>query len=132
MNILLIGGTGFISRHVVSQLRDAGHRLTIFHRGNSSVPEEEGEILGDRNHLPEFKDLFRQKKFDLVIDMVLSSARQAQALVETFRGLVSRVVVASSMDVYRAWGVFYGLEPGGLQAMPVNEESDLRTRQISY
>ncbi|HEY6249665.1 MAG TPA: NAD-dependent epimerase/dehydratase family protein [Candidatus Angelobacter sp.] len=132
MNILLIGGPGFIGRHVVSQMQGAGHTFTLFHRGHASVPKGAEEILGDRNRLGEFRDVFLCKKFDLVIDMALSSSRQAQELVNTFRGLVSRVVVPSSIDVYRAWGVFYGLEPGGLQEMPVTEESDLRTRKIPY
>jgi nucleoside-diphosphate-sugar epimerase len=63
----------------------------------------------------------------VVVDFVLSSARQALQLMDTFRGIAGRVVALSSMDVYRAWGVFNGFETGGLQDMPVTEDSDLRT-----
>src|SRR5262249_9536147 len=38
----------------------------------------------------------------------------------------------SSMDVYRAWGVFYGFEPGGLEPMPVDENSAVRTQRQTY
>jgi nucleoside-diphosphate-sugar epimerase len=51
---------------------------------------------------------------------------------DTFRGIAARVVGLSSMDVYRAWGVFYNMEPGGLQDLPLTEDSELRTSAITY
>jgi len=62
-----------------------------------------------------------------VLDFILSSDRQAKQLMDSFHGIARRVVALSSMDVYRAWGVFYGLEPGELEAMPLDENSALRT-----
>jgi nucleoside-diphosphate-sugar epimerase len=39
--------------------------------------------------------------------------------------------VASSMDVYRAWGILKGIEPGALEPIPITEESPVRsTRQL--
>ncbi len=68
----------------------------------------------------------------MVIDFVLSSGRQAQQLMDTFRGIAGRVVALSSMDVYRAWGVFYSREPGGLQELPLKEDSELRSNRNPY
>lgn len=51
---------------------------------------------------------------------------------DTFRGIAGRVVALSSMDVYRAWGVFYNMEPGGLQELPLTEDSELRTSRNTY
>jgi nucleoside-diphosphate-sugar epimerase len=51
---------------------------------------------------------------------------------DTFRGIAGRVVGLSSMDVYRAWGVFYKTEQCGLQELPLTEDSDLRTSTITY
>jgi nucleoside-diphosphate-sugar epimerase len=34
MNILVIGGTGFIGPPLVHVLRDQGHALAVLHRGN--------------------------------------------------------------------------------------------------
>lgn len=127
MNILLIGGTGFIGRFVVDQLQQSGHSVTVFHRGHTKLPEGAEEILGDRNFLQDHQPEFRRQKFDVVVDFVLSSGRQAQQLMDTFRGITGRVVALSSMDVYRAMGVFHGFEPGGLQQLPLTEDSDLRT-----
>ncbi|HLJ28138.1 MAG TPA: NAD-dependent epimerase/dehydratase family protein [Candidatus Angelobacter sp.] len=132
MNILIIGGSGFIGRHLGSQLFESGHTVTVFHRGNAPVRPGTGQILGDHNSLSEHRNTFLREKFDVVIDMLLSSESQARKLMDTFRGLTGRVVALSSMDVYRAWGVFYCLETGGLQELPVTEDSELRTKQIRY
>ena len=132
MKILLIGGTGFIGPFVAEQLQQKGHQVTVFHRGRTKLPEHTEEILGDRNFLQDHQPEFRQQKFDVVIDFVLSSARQALQLMDTFRSIASRVVGLSSMDVYRAIGVFYGLESGDLQALPLTEDSDLRTSHNVY
>jgi nucleoside-diphosphate-sugar epimerase len=128
MKILAIGGTGFIGPYTIRRLQQAGHNVTVFHRGQTAVLEGTAQIIGDRNRLAEFRDTVAGEKFDVVIDFILSSARQAQQLMETMRGITGRVVALSSMDTYRAWGVFYGLEPGGLEALPVNEDSAVRTK----
>ncbi|MGZ4868371.1 MAG: NAD-dependent epimerase/dehydratase family protein [Candidatus Angelobacter sp.] len=132
MKILLIGGSGFIGPSTVTALQKGGHQVTIFHRGKTSAPQGTEEILGDRQFLQDHQPEFRRKNFDVVVDFVLSSGRQAQQLMDTFRGIAGRVVALSSMDVYRAWGVFYNMEPGGLQELPLTEDSELRTSRITY
>jgi nucleoside-diphosphate-sugar epimerase len=132
MKILLIGGSGFIGRFAAQQLLQSGHHVTIFHRGKTSVPQGAEEIRGDQQFLQDHQPEFRRQKFDTVVDFVLSSGRQAQQLMDTFRGIAGRVVGLSSMDVYRAWGVFYNVEPGGLQELPLTEDSELRTSRITY
>jgi nucleoside-diphosphate-sugar epimerase len=132
MKILLIGGSGFIGQFTARQLLQSGHHVTIFHRGQTGAPHGAEEILGNRQFLQDQQPEFRRQKFDVVIDFVLSSGRQAQQLMDTFRGIAGRVVALSSMDVYRAWGVFYNMEPGGLQELPLTEDSALRTSRITY
>jgi nucleoside-diphosphate-sugar epimerase len=132
MKILLIGGSGFIGQFAAQQLQQSGHQITIFHRGKAAAPQGAEEILGDRQFLQDHQPEFRRQKFDVVVDFVLSSGRQAQQLMDTFRGITPRVVALSSMDVYRAWGVFYRSEAGGLQELPLTEGSDLRTSRVKY
>src|SRR5882724_8921760 len=132
MKILLIGGSGFIGHFTAAQLLRSGHQVTVFHRGKTSAPQGAEEILGNRQFLQDHQPEFRRQKFDVVVDFVLSSGRQAQQLMDTFRGLAGRVIALSSMDVYRAMGVFYGFEPGGLQELPLTEDSDLRTSRNVY
>lgn len=131
MKVLLIGGTGFIGPFTVRRLQRSGHSVTVFHRGNRLLPEDVAQIIGDRNRLPEYRDRFAREKCDVVVDFVLSSAPQATQLMNTFRGLTGRVVALSSMDVYRAWGAFYGFE-SGLEELPIDEASAVRTRHIPY
>jgi len=132
MKLLLIGGTGFIGHFVVPQLLQAGHNVTLFHRGTRGVPQSTPQIVGDRNRLADYRQQFTQEKFDVIVDFVLGSGAQATQLMETFRGIAGRIVALSSMDVYRAWGVFNGVEPGGLQELPLTEDSELRSSRNVY
>jgi nucleoside-diphosphate-sugar epimerase len=127
MKILAIGGTGFIGPFTAAHLQRAGHSVTVFHRGKAPLPEGTAAIIGDQKELERHRATFAREQFDVVIDFILSSQRQARLLMDTFAGIARRIVALSSMDVYRAWGVFYGLEPGDLQLMPVDESSALRT-----
>jgi nucleoside-diphosphate-sugar epimerase len=132
MKVLLIGGTGFIGPHTAAALKNNGCHVTVFHRGRTSPPEDTDEILGNREFLQDHQPEFRRRKFDVVIDFILSSGRQAVQLMDTFRGIAGRVIALSSMDVYRAWGVFYRFESCGLQELPLSEDSDLRTTHNVY
>src|SRR6476659_5458564 len=132
MKILLIGGSGFIGPSTATLLLRDGHNVTVFHRGKTAAPQGAEEILGDRQSLQDHQPEFRREKFDVVVDFVLSSGRQAQQLMDTFRGIAGRVIGLSSMDVYRAWGVFYKTEQCSLQDLPLTEDSELRTSTITY
>jgi nucleoside-diphosphate-sugar epimerase len=126
MRILLIGGNGFIGRFVVAVLQQQGHALAVFHLGTTSAPAGVDEIRGDRNQLESSTQELRRFAPDVVIDLVISSGLQAQQLMDIFRGATRRVVMLSSMDVYRAVGVLHGTEAGPLQEVPLTEESELR------
>jgi uncharacterized protein YbjT (DUF2867 family) len=53
MHILVIGGTGFSGRIVIPLLHDAGHTVTVFHRGTSAASLLPGvrSLRGDRHRL---------------------------------------------------------------------------------
>jgi nucleoside-diphosphate-sugar epimerase len=125
MKILVIGGTGFIGPYVVRRLAEQGHEVAVFHRGQSKMDLPAEHILGDRSALPKVPA-------DVVIDLILSSGKQARALMDNFRGMARRVVAASSCDVYRACGVLHGSEEGPLEPVPLTEDSALRTKLQTY
>lgn len=134
MRLLLIGGTGFIGPFVLKMLAGDGHDAVVFHRGVSrpSLPVGVREILGDQRELAKSTPEFRAFSPQVVVNFILASERQAQATMDVFRGIASRVVALSSGDVYRAAGILHGTEPGPLQPMPLTEQSDLRTKGQTY
>jgi nucleoside-diphosphate-sugar epimerase len=127
MKILVIGGTGFIGPHLVRQLSRMGHSVSIFHRGSTQAHLPAESILGERQDLAGLRP-----KTDVVIDLILSSGAQAESLMKVFHGLAARVVVASSIDVYRACGLLHGSEEGQLEPVPLTEDSPLRTKLQTY
>jgi nucleoside-diphosphate-sugar epimerase len=132
MKILIIGATGFIGRHVVSHLLKGGHDVAILHRGKTAKPKgwDVAAFLGDRADLQEAGA--RAWGPDVVIDMILSSAKQARTTVEAFAGVAQRVVAISSGDVYRAMAVVHRLDNGPVEPIPLTEESPLRTHSQPY
>jgi nucleoside-diphosphate-sugar epimerase len=64
--------------------------------------------------------------------MIAFTEQDAQGLISTFRGMVERVVVVSSADVYRAYGLFLGLEEGPIEQTPLTEEAPVRTLLYPY
>jgi nucleoside-diphosphate-sugar epimerase len=126
MRILLIGGNGFIGRFAVAALKQQGHALGVFHRGTTSAPAGVDEIRGDRYQLKSSTQELKRFTPDVVIDLVISSGPQAEEMMNIFRGMAQRVVMLSSIDVYRAIGILHGTEDGPLQEVPLSEESELR------
>jgi nucleoside-diphosphate-sugar epimerase len=134
MRILLIGGNGFIGSPLLRELRASGHEVAVFHRGAdaSLVEADVVRIQGDRNRLFDYRNQLQQFSPDVIIDMILSSGEQARQLMKTAREVAPRVIAISSMDVYRAWGVVHGSEPGALEPLPLTEDSPLRTVRKLY
>ena len=95
-------------------------------------PTRVQHILGDRRELEAHQTAFHAFAPEIVLDVILSSGRQAAALMHLFRGRARRVVAVSSMDAYRACGVLHGSEPGDLEPLPLTEDSPVRTVLRTY
>jgi nucleoside-diphosphate-sugar epimerase len=134
MRILLIGATGFIGPHVIRDLIRNDHTVAVYSRACSptALSCEVFRITGDRAQLRDHRSELTGFNPQVVVDFILSSERQARALIEIFRGLAERIVALSSADVYRAAGILHHSEQGPLQAVPLGEDSDLRTNHNVY
>jgi nucleoside-diphosphate-sugar epimerase len=135
MKILVIGGTsGFIGTHAVRQLAADGHEVTIFHRGqtNDELPPSVRHIRGDRKHLLDFANEFKRVAPQIVLDMYLRFEQDALTLMQTFRGVVERVVAISSQDVYRTYGILWRREDTEPNATPISEDALLRSVLYPY
>ena len=134
MRVLVIGGTGFIGRHVTRRLIEAGHEVTDFHRGqtNADLPDGVNHISGERRELQAFSSEFKRIKPDVALDMICYNEQEAKELVASLDSACERVVVASSMDVYRSYGRLLGLEQGPPDPGPLNEDSPPRESEYPH
>jgi nucleoside-diphosphate-sugar epimerase len=107
VKILIIGGTKFIGPAVVNHLCEMGHEVTVFHRGltRTDLPNGINQILGDRSNLKDYRNEFSQLAPDVVLDMIPFSEQDAKVLMDTFKGIVGRIVALSSGDVYHAYDI---------------------------
>ncbi len=100
MRVLVLGGTVFLGRHIVTELLARGHDVTLFHRGQRGLelfPEVE-RVLGDRTF-----DLDRLPA-DASWDAVVDTSAYVPAVVATSAGALreraGRYVFVSSVSVY--------------------------------
>src|SRR5262245_14026287 len=94
MKILVLGGTGFIGRHVTQQLYGPGHDVTVFHRGRTqaNLPAAVRFILGDRGQLQASVAALQRLAPDVVIDINPYTAQEAEDATRTFRDVAGRLV----------------------------------------
>lgn len=129
--VLLIGGTRFIGAHAARQFVEAGHAVTVFHRGTSDNPILPPSVAHIRDAAAEypitrFTSAVMHADWDIVVHMVAMGETDAHAASEAFAGRTGRMVLISSGDVYRAYGRLTGLEPGEPDPVPLAEDAPLR------
>lgn len=98
MKILIIGGTRFLGRHLVTSARARGHEVTLFNRGqtNPDLFPRVKTIRGDREH-----DLEQLTgRWDAVIDTCGYVPRVVKLSAEALKEHVSQYVFISSISVY--------------------------------
>lgn len=134
MRILVIGGTRFMGPYIVRSLHNAGHEVTVFHRGKTTgeLPAGVKKIQGDRQQLPQYAEELRRIAPEVVLDMMALVEEDAQEVMEIFTGIARRVVTISSQDVYRAFGRVNGKEAGPADPSVITEDSPLRENLYPY
>jgi nucleoside-diphosphate-sugar epimerase len=102
MRVLVIGGTGLISRGILKQFAKRNAELTVFNRGKRDVklPDEVRTIIGDRNDAAALSNAARDGRFDVVIDMVSFNQPQAIAAVDAFAGHCIHFIFCSTVCTY--------------------------------
>jgi nucleoside-diphosphate-sugar epimerase len=134
MRVLIIGGTGFIGQWIVRALVENGHEVRVFHRGRTTaaLPPSVPHIHGERLELPRFAPLFRAWDPEVVLD-TFAYGRDDLALVNrATEKMPCRFVVLSSMDVYRAYGIYCRLEEGAPETRRFDENAPIRSVLYPY
>lgn len=104
LNILVLGGTGFLGPHQIHHALARGHRVTMFNRGNKPdlFDGRVEELLGDRD--PEVGDglsvLEGDRTWDVVIDNSGYVPRHVRASVELLKDRCRRYLYISTVAVY--------------------------------
>lgn len=104
MNLLILGGTIFLGRHVVERAFERGHEVTIFHRGQSGAdlfpadthPNVE-KLLGDRDGN---LDALRNRQWDAVVDPSGYVPRLVNDSAKLLADSVEHYTFISSISVY--------------------------------
>ena len=98
MKLLILGGTRFVGRYLVTAALERGHEVTRFNRGRHASENTNAEtIKGDRN-----TDLakLQGRSWDAVIDTSGMLPRSVKAAAEVLAGSVDRYVFISSQNAY--------------------------------
>jgi nucleoside-diphosphate-sugar epimerase len=100
MNVLVIGGSGYIGSHTVEELLRRGVEVCVFSRGKAQhqLPSNTRFIKGDRHASQELARL-RLEHFDAVIDINAYTREETQAVIQVFDGFISRFVHLSTLAV---------------------------------
>lgn len=99
MNLLIMGGTQFLGRAIVTAALESGHNVALFHRGKTNpdlFPEAE-HLIGDRKDTN--LDALKGRSFDAVIDVSAYIPRAVRELLETVK--TDHYTLISTISVYK-------------------------------
>ncbi|MFE5722079.1 NAD-dependent epimerase/dehydratase family protein [Streptomyces erythrochromogenes] len=118
--ILVIGGSRYFGKSLVTRLRDEGNTVTVLNRGSSAPPPGVGRLLADRDDEAGLRAALGRRDVDVVVDQVCYTPLQAAVARRVFAGRTGRYVMTSTMEVYDPATLPAGSAP---HAVPVAEES---------
>ncbi|MBS0379478.1 MAG: NAD-dependent epimerase/dehydratase family protein [Proteobacteria bacterium] len=130
LNLLILGGTGFLGPHQVEYALARGHRVTLFNRGHkdASLYGDRVEVLiGDRDTkvAPGLAALEGKRRWDAVIDNSGYVPRHVRDAAQLLKGRVHRYLFVSTVAAYQ------GNDPVCHEDSPLRPLSSTETEQVS-
>jgi 2'-hydroxyisoflavone reductase len=125
LNILILGGTGFLGPHTVRAALARGHDITLFNRGKTNddlFPQLE-TLYGDRNGNLE---ALKGRDWDAVIDTSAYYPRVVRDSAGLLKGHIGQYVLISTISVYGAF-----VNPGMDETAPVGTIEDETVEQVT-
>jgi nucleoside-diphosphate-sugar epimerase len=130
MRVVVLGGTRFIGAAIVEELAAYGHELLLVHRGEhepEGLPEAD-HLHAERRDLPHLRGALDDFRPEALVDTRALTAADAEIALAAVGDV--RLLVLSSMDVYRAFGsLLAGTET---DALPLDETSPVREQRYPY
>jgi nucleoside-diphosphate-sugar epimerase len=102
VDILIIGGTRNLGHLLTLELLWAGHRVTVFNRGQTldQLPNDVRRLHGDRHDPAQLAQALMGQSFDVVVDTTLYNGSDAQTITRLLEGCVGHYVFISTGQVY--------------------------------
>ncbi|MEU4168314.1 NAD-dependent epimerase/dehydratase family protein [Streptomyces sp. NPDC026665] len=98
--ICVIGGNRYFGKRLISRLLAAGDRVTVVNRGSSAPPPGTVHLIADRDDEKSLEEALGSRTFDVVVDQVCYTPRQAEIARRVFAGRTRRYVMTSTVEVY--------------------------------
>lgn len=116
MKVLIIGGTGNISRCITQQLLEGNHEVSLFNRGlrKNEFAGKLEIITGDKRATGVFDSLLEGKSFDCVIDMIPYDINDAKQTIGTLRDKTQHFIFCSTCAAYER----------PFKSLPIKEEKE--------
>ena len=125
MRIIVLGGTVFLGRALVEAVRERGHEVTLFNRGQTNpdlfpdVEKLRGNRDGDLSAL-------KGRRWDAAIDTCGYVPRVVRQSAELLAGAVGYYTFVSSVSVYSDWS-----KPGVDERTPLGTLEDETVEEIT-
>ncbi len=100
MQLLVLGGTVFLSRTVAETARDAGHQVTCAARGVSGNPPDGVEFVRVDRDQPDGLAALDAAEFDAVVDVEVQSPTRVRRALEAVGAKAGHWTYVSSGSVY--------------------------------
>lgn len=99
-NVCVIGGSRYFGKRVIQLLCAAGDHVTVVNRGSVAPPEGVTHLVADRDDEAGLAAVLGGREFDVVIDQVCYTPRQAAVARRVFGGRTGRYLMTSTVEVY--------------------------------
>lgn len=112
LNILILGGTHFVGRHIAEALVAAGHSVSVLNRRKSpdELPALIERLRGDRDKGAAGLESLKGRTWDACVDVSGYTPRQVRPSAKLLHGKIQRYIYISAVSVY-----------GDPQSSPVTE-----------
>jgi nucleoside-diphosphate-sugar epimerase len=134
VNVLLLGGGGFLSSSVEERLTAAGHRITVLNRTGRTACPGSRAVKGDRHRPTTLREL-AEDGYEAIVDFLCFQEAHAREAVAAFQGRTRRYVMISTGSVYWCtgeWSNPVGEDQYQRAALPERPPTPLTPGSIEY